>query len=152
MAKSGVVKICRTYTDGTSRRISNYRIVERGEVVFASRMSEYPENLVDGVWVKNQDYETVETCPTARVYEGVEPDSETLLNVIAGSYPAGTNTFEWTTPLTETPDGSSLSILDVYPRGSVYTTADTTFDPNTAWGGTWTGTAVSGKKQWIRTA
>lgn len=63
----------------------------------------------------------------------------------------GTNSFTWDTPLTEV-SRDGVSILDVYPRGSVYTTADTSFNPNTAWGGTWTGTAVSGKKQWIRTA
>lgn len=30
-----------------------------------------------------------------------------------------------------------MSVLDCYPIGSYYETSDTTFDPNTAWGGTW---------------
>ena len=30
-----------------------------------------------------------------------------------------------------------MSVLDFYPVGSYYETSDTTFNPNTAWGGTW---------------
>jgi len=31
----------------------------------------------------------------------------------------------------------AVSALDFYPVGSYYETSDTSFDPNTAWGGTW---------------
>ena len=33
--------------------------------------------------------------------------------------------------------GGGGSVLDFYPVGSYYETSDTSFDPNTAWGGTW---------------
>lgn len=33
--------------------------------------------------------------------------------------------------------GGGTSILDIYPIGSVYISKSSTFDPNTAWGGTW---------------
>ncbi len=33
--------------------------------------------------------------------------------------------------------GGGGSVLDFYPVGSYYETSDTTFNPNTAWGGTW---------------
>lgn len=33
--------------------------------------------------------------------------------------------------------GGGSTVLDFYPVGSYYETSDTTFDPNTAWGGTW---------------
>lgn len=32
---------------------------------------------------------------------------------------------------------TGISILDCYPVGSYYETSDTSFNPNTAWGGTW---------------
>ena len=38
---------------------------------------------------------------------------------------------------TTTSSGGGMSVLDFYPVGSYYETSDTTFDPNTAWGGTW---------------
>ena len=33
--------------------------------------------------------------------------------------------------------GGGTSVLDYYPVGSYYETSDTTFNPNTSWGGTW---------------
>lgn len=33
--------------------------------------------------------------------------------------------------------GGGGSVLDFYPVGSYYETSDTSFNPNTAWGGTW---------------
>ena len=33
--------------------------------------------------------------------------------------------------------GGGITVLDCYPVGSYYETSDTSFDPNTAWGGTW---------------
>ena len=33
--------------------------------------------------------------------------------------------------------GGGASVLDYYPVGSYYETSDTNFNPNTAWGGTW---------------
>ena len=33
--------------------------------------------------------------------------------------------------------GGGSTVLDFYPVGSYYETSDTTFNPNTAWGGTW---------------
>lgn len=33
--------------------------------------------------------------------------------------------------------GGGASVLDYYPVGSYYETSDTAFNPNTAWGGTW---------------
>jgi hypothetical protein len=33
--------------------------------------------------------------------------------------------------------GGGITVLDCYPVGSYYETSDSSFDPNTAWGGTW---------------
>jgi phage minor structural protein len=33
--------------------------------------------------------------------------------------------------------GGGITVLDCYPVGSYYETSDTSFDPNSAWGGTW---------------
>lgn len=33
--------------------------------------------------------------------------------------------------------GGGITVLDWYPVGSYYETSDTSFDPNSAWGGTW---------------
>ena len=34
--------------------------------------------------------------------------------------------------------GGGATALDFYPVGSYYETSDTSFNPNTTWGGTWT--------------
>lgn len=91
------------------------------------------------------------TSCLAKVYPGVVATESAVAQLFVDKENANP-TVTFTTAMAVVPSSEVSSILDVYPRGSVYTTADTTFDPNTAWGGTWTGTAVSGKKQWIRTA
>lgn len=86
------------------------------------------------------------------IHNGIDITDENALGDVFNNT-SGPYTFEWETPMAQVDStNGGVSILDVYPRGTVYTTADTSFDPSTAWGGTWTGTAVSGKKQWIRTA
>lgn len=105
-------------------------------------------------WNATNDQYQVNPPYAASFYEDVDPSTEVGATALFGKF-IDVSSYSWATALTEvynSEDSGGVSILDVYPRGSVYTTADTTFDPNTAWGGTWTGTAVSGKKQWIRTA
>lgn len=43
-----------------------------------------------------------------------------------------------TRQLVEYTPAASISILDVYPVGSVYISLSSSFDPNTSFGGTWT--------------
>lgn len=40
----------------------------------------------------------------------------------------------------------------LYPVGSYYETSDTSFNPNTAWVGTWTYTTSGSIRKWHRTA
>lgn len=44
---------------------------------------------------------------------------------------------------------SKSTVLDCYPVGSYYETSDTSFDPNTTWGGTWESASTG---RWHRTA
>ena len=49
--------------------------------------------------------------------------------------------------------GQGGSVFDTfYPVGSYYETSDSTFDPNTAWGGTWQKDTNSSPYKWHRTA
>lgn len=49
--------------------------------------------------------------------------------------------------------GGGNNIFDTfYPVGSYYETSDSTFDPNTAWGGTWQKDTTSSPYRWHRTA
>lgn len=49
--------------------------------------------------------------------------------------------------------GQGGSVFDTfYPVGSYYETSDSTFDPNTAWGGTWQKDTTSSPYKWHRTA
>lgn len=130
--KFGVLKVSNTYDGNVTESLYNImELSNGGEVTYG-----YWDASTTGarvMFVGNVDFTT----------------NDGLSSVFTSR--EGTNSFTWDTPLTEV-SRDGVSILDVYPRGSVYTTADTSFNPNTEWGGTWTGTAVSGKKQWIRTA
>lgn len=130
--KFGVLKVTNTYEGTTTESLYNIVEVSNGNQVTYGYW-DVNSAAARVIFVGNVDFTT--NAGLASVFTSRQ----------------GTNSFSWDTPLAEYSSGS-VTVLDVYPRGSVYTTADTTFNPNTAWGGTWTGTAVSGKKQWIRTA
>lgn len=40
----------------------------------------------------------------------------------------------------------------IYPVGTCYVTTNSSFNPNTAWVGTWTSSTSGGKVTWTRTA
>lgn len=129
-------------------------IVKNGilkQMTQSGRATEFEVVSIEGNGWKEEFVAVKNGIRSIDVYNGnaFEENYEIILDNTSGPY-----TYEWTVPMTQVDSigGSGISILDCYPRGSVYTTADASFDPNIAWGGKWQASVVGGKKQWLRTA
>lgn len=75
----------------------------------------------------------IETIVSAVLPQAISIDRK----VTSGTNIADITIGNTTTSLYAPSGGSSITILDCYPIGSYYETSNTSFNPNTAWGGKW---------------
>lgn len=115
----------------------------------SSRVTEFEVVTIEGTGWKETFVNDASSISDSSVYSGstFEENYEDILDNTGGPY-----TYEWTYPLTQVDTAGGSSVLDVYPVGIEITTNDTAFNPNNAWGGTWTVTPSGSKRVWKRTA
>lgn len=132
----------RTYAEDGTDSVSASATLSSASTSAAGMMSSSDKTKLNGIATGAEVNQDAFSNIAVSGQTTIEADSKTdTLNLVAGSnitITTDASTDSVTISASGGGGGGGISVLDCYPIGSYYETSDSTFNPNTAWGGTWT--------------